>query len=198
MKLTVVYSLVFSMVSANGSIQQPASSPPAHQSASTIVHLQSAASPEMDRLAKALAGDWDSVETMERSDFFPNGGSRHGIVHVRLAAGGNSLIYEVHSNGSAGKLDGFHAIWWDKGAKLYYFFACFNNPNSPCRMRGSAHWEGDTFVNDYEEMINGKKSQWRDSFVITPTTHTLVAAMNMGDGAMKTFITTRATRRLHA
>lgn len=37
-----------------------------------------AASPEMDRLAKALVGDWDTVETMERGAFFPNGGSRKG------------------------------------------------------------------------------------------------------------------------
>src|SRR5207245_2263985 len=107
---------------------------PAHQSANKIAPAESAASPEMERLAKALVGDWDTVETMERGQFFPNGGSRRGIVHVRLAAGGNTLIYEVHSDGSAGVLDGFHTIWWDRGAKLYYFFACFNSPNKPCRM----------------------------------------------------------------
>jgi hypothetical protein len=121
MKLTVISRLVFLMVSASGSIQEPTNSTPAQQSASTIVHLESAASPEMDRLAKALAGDWDTVETMERSDFFPNGGGRHGIVHARLAAGGNTLIYEVHSNGSAGKLDGSHTIWWDKGQSCTIF-----------------------------------------------------------------------------
>jgi hypothetical protein len=60
------------------------------------------------------------------------------------------LIYEVQSNGSAGKLDGFHTIWFDRTTKLYYFFACFNDPDHPCRMRGTAHWEGDAFVNDYE------------------------------------------------
>jgi len=42
----------------------------------------------MDRLAKALVGDWDTVETMERGQFFPNGGSREGTVHARLASGG--------------------------------------------------------------------------------------------------------------
>ena len=34
------------------------------------------ASPEMSRLAKLFVGDWDTVETMERSEFFPNGGGR--------------------------------------------------------------------------------------------------------------------------
>ncbi len=149
----------------------------------------------MARLAKALVGDWNTTETMERSEDFPNGSSRHGTVHVRLGAGGTTLIYEVHSDGSAGKLDGMLIIWWDKGTNLYHFFICFNNPSHPCGMRGSAHWEGDAFVNDYEEAVNGKTTAWRDSFTFAPATHTLIAAMDTGHGTMKTLITTRATRR---
>jgi hypothetical protein len=91
-----------------------------------------AANPQMRRLAALLAGDWDSVEKMERSSFFPQGGSRRGKVHVRLASGGYTLVYEVHSNGTAGELDGFHVIWWDPKAKAYRFFACFNDAKEPC------------------------------------------------------------------
>ena len=151
--------------------------------------------PEMERLAKALVGDWNTTETMERGEFFQNGGSRHGVVQVRLAAGGTTLIYEVHSDGSAGKLDGMLVIWWDKNANLYRVFVCFNNPSHPCEMRGSAHWEGDSFVNDYKETVKGKKMSWRDTFTFTPTSHTLVAAVEAGNGTMKTLITTKATRR---
>src|SRR5215469_17449658 len=97
------FSLVLLLLSIASSQQESSS---LLLSESTV----SAASPEMDRLAKALAGDWDTVETMARSQFFPNGGFRKGIVHARLAAGGYTLIYEVHSAGSAGKLDGFLAI----------------------------------------------------------------------------------------
>jgi hypothetical protein len=154
----------------------------------------SAASPETDRLANALVGDWDTVEMMERGTFFSEGGSRKGHVHVRLASGGYTLIYEAHSDGSAGKLDGFLTIWWDKNTKLYHFLACFNNPNGPCRMRGTAHWEGDSFVNEYDSVVNGNKTQWRDTFTFTPTSHTLVAAVDSGRGAMKPVITTTATR----
>jgi len=51
-------------------------------------------------------------------------------------------------------------------------------------------------VNDYEELVDSKMTKWRDSFIhITPTSHTLVAAMDTGNGAMKTFITTTSTRR---
>src|SRR5262249_36361793 len=117
---------------------------------------EKAASPEMAKLAKALAGDWNTTERMEKSDFFPKGGSRNGRTHVYLAAGGTTLVDEVHSDGSAGKLDGLVVIWWDDTAKLYRFFTCFNDPQSPCRVRGTAHWEHDTFVNDYEEVIDGK------------------------------------------
>lgn len=194
MKLASLSLVILLSCSGRGNAQcNRAATPAAHSSHPTVVS-DSAANPEMKRLAKALIGDWDTVETMERNELFPNGGSRHGKVHVKLAAGGTVLIYEVHSNGSAGRLDGFHTIWWDSSAKQYYFFACFNSRNHPCRMRGTAHWERDTFVNDYGETFKSKKSQWRDSFTFTPTTHTLVAAMIDGSSTPRTVITTTATR----
>jgi hypothetical protein len=149
--------------------------------------------PEMERLAKALLGDWNTRETMEQGEFF-SGGSRQGVVHVRLAAGGTTLVYEVHSDGSAGKLDGMLVIWWDKNASLYRVFVCFNNPNHPCEMRGTARWEGDLFVNDYEDVVKGRKTSWRDTFTFAPNSHTLVATMRAADGAMQTQITTKAAR----
>jgi len=156
---------------------------------------ESAANPEMARLAKALAGDWNTSESMV-SEFFPNSGSRSGRAHIRLVAGGTSLFAEFHSNGSAGKLDGLYMIWWDKPANIYRFFVCFNDLQTPCKFRGTAHWEGDTFVNDYEEMVEGKMTKCRDSFIhITPNSHSLVAAVDTGDGTMKTLITTTSTRR---
>jgi hypothetical protein len=96
------------------------------------------------------------------------------------------------------KQDGFLTIWWDRNAKLYFFLACFNNPNGPCRMRGTGHWEGDSFVNDYEETVKGKRTSWRDSFTFAPSAHTLVAAMEADGGAMRTQITTSATRRVRS
>ena len=155
-----------------------------------------AANPEMARLAKALAGDWNTIEHMERSEFFPKGGERRGRAHIHLAAGGTTLVNEVHSDGSAGKLDGFVVIWWDSGAKTYRFFTCFNDPASPCEVRGSAHWEGDEFVNDYEESLNGKPTKSEDRWIhITPNSHTLVASMEMGNGTWRPLITTTASRR---
>ena len=168
----------------------------AQQTAKSAQPVESAASPEMARLAKALVGDWNTTESMEKSEFFPNGGSRHGRAHVHLAAGGTTLFAEFHSNGSAGKLDGLYMIWWDKPADTYRLFVCFNDPQATCKLRGTAHWEGDTFVNDYEEVVESKMTKCRDSFIhITPTSHTLTAAVDAGDGTMKTLITSTSTRR---
>jgi hypothetical protein len=138
----------------------------------------------------------NTTETMERSEYFPNGGGRHGTSHVELAAGGTTLIAEGHSYGTAGKLSYVIAIWWDQQASLYRFFTCFNDSKSPCKIRGTAHWEGKNFVNDYEEIIDGKKTKWRDSFVdITPTSHRLIAATDNGNKGMRTLITTMSARR---
>jgi len=168
----------------------------AQQSGKSTEPAESAAGPEIARLAKAIVGDWNTAESMVKSQFFPKGGSRHGRSHVRLVAGGTSVFAEFHSDGSAGKLDGLYVIWWDKPTNLYRFFVCFNDSKSPCKLRGTAHWEGDTFVNDYEEEVDGKMTEWRDSFIhITANSHSLVAAMDAGDGTMKTLITTTSTRR---
>jgi hypothetical protein len=166
------------------------------QSSISPASSEAAASPEMDRVAKAFVGDWNSTETMERSDFFPNGGGRRGSSHWRLGVGGTTLIGEGHSDGSVGPLRYLITIWWDKNTKLYYFFTCFKDTGSSCKVRGTAPWEGDTFVNDYEEVEHGKPTKWRDSFVqITPTSYTLIAARDAGDGTMKALITTRDTRQ---
>ena len=61
----LMLSVFLLMLSLASSEQTSMNQPPA-----------SAANPEMDRLAKALAGDWDTVEVMERGPFFPEGGSR--------------------------------------------------------------------------------------------------------------------------
>ena len=154
------------------------------------------AAPEMEKLAHALVGDWNNVETMKPSERFPHGAERRGISHCGLDTGGTTLVCQGTSDGSAGKLDHLIVIWWDKARKLYGFFVCIKDWSSGCESRGTAHWEGDVFVNDYTENINGKPKKMRDSFVdITANSHALIAAVETTDGKMKTLITTRSTRR---
>src|SRR5258708_24290316 len=78
----------------------------------------SEASPEMSRLDQALAGDWNNVETMERSEFFPQGGGRLGTSHCGLTTGGVTLVCEGNSDGSAAKRLPFtHLSWGNQGQR---------------------------------------------------------------------------------
>jgi hypothetical protein len=152
--------------------------------------------PEIKRLFEALAGDWDTSEKRERTQFFPNGGERKGRSHVRLGAGGAMLVMEGHSDGSAGSLSYIIVVWWDKDANLYRYFTCFKDADSGCEVRGTAHWDGGKFVNDYEEVVHGNKMQFRDTFQdITPNSHTLVFAWIKADGSAQPVIVSKAVRR---
>ena len=55
---------------------------------------------------------------------------------------------------------------------------------------------GDTFVNDYEEVINGKHTKMRDVWTdITPKSHTLTAEYDTGKGVMKPYVVSHDTRQ---
>jgi hypothetical protein len=157
-----------------------------------------AASPEMARLAKALAGDWNTVEIVQHGQPVPKGAGRRGTAHVVLTGGGTALVSEGHSVGTVGgELRWFIAIWWDRDAKNYRFLTCFKTPTEDgCELRGTAHWDGDVFVNDYEGVLNGKLMKMRDIWTdITPNSHTLTEAHDTGNGVMKPYVVSRSTRQ---
>jgi hypothetical protein len=94
-----------------------------------------------------------------------------------LAAGGAMLVMEGHSDGSAGPLSEIIVIWWDKDANLYRTLTASKDAGSGCEVRGEARWDGDKFVNDYEEVVNSHKMKFRDTFQdITSNSYTLVFA----------------------
>jgi hypothetical protein len=101
--------------------------------------------PEIKKSFEAFAGDWDTSENREQTQFFLNGGERKGRSHIRLGAGGAVPVMEVH---------------------------------------------------DYEEVVDGKKLRFRDTFQdITANSHTLVFAWIQDDGSMEPVIISKAVRR---
>ena len=48
-------------------------------------------------------------------------------------------------------------VWGDKSTSLDRYFRCFRDAGKECEVRGTARWEGDKFVNDYEETVGGEK-----------------------------------------
>ena len=153
--------------------------------------------PEIKRLYDALGGEWNVTEHRDRTQFFPNGGEREGRTFVRLAAGGAVLVIEGHSDGSAGALSHMTVIWWNQDAKVYPYFTCFKASDSGCEVRGTAQWKGNDFVNDYEEVVDGKKLKFRDTFQeITANTFSLVCAWVKPDGSTEPVISSRLVRRI--
>ena len=198
----VPFVLAITVVAASGT-DQPQSGTGLAASADSsgtmpkVTSAGSGSNPEMQRLDRAFGGAWSTSESFAHNEFYPNGAAREGTARFTLATGGTSLIEEVHSDGSAGRLDFMVVIWWDNEAKVYNFFTCANGGNNPCRIRGTAHWDGDSFVNDYELTIRGAKKKWKDTYSeITPKSFALVAAMeSANDDAMQPMITTQYRRK---
>jgi hypothetical protein len=84
--------------------------------------------------------------------------------------------------------------WWDKDGKLYGYFTCFKDTDPGCEVRGTAHRDGDKFVNDYEEVVDGKKMKFRDTFKISSQTPTRWSWVK-DDGLTPPVIITKVVRR---
>ncbi len=151
-------------------------------------------SPEMARLLRAFTGDWSVSESFEISQS-RRGGTRQGVASLK-AGPGFSLLEEYRSNGSAGELRFLGVFWWDPNSKVYRLFTCSNNDG--CGLRGTGVWEGDRFVNTWEENIQGKSVAFKDSFIdISPTSFTLVSE-GVAEGTPIWHVTTQYRRQTEA
>lgn len=149
---------------------------------------------EMYKLLRSFEGTWGVFENFQKGEFFPKGGARTGTAKITPGPGRLSLVEDYHSNGSAGKLDLLAVIWWDGAAQIYRPLICSGGDG--CVVRGTLRWQGNTLINDYDEVIGGKKRKMRDSFVdITPTSFTLVAAVFTQGSEWQPIITTRYRRQ---
>ncbi|HZS60337.1 MAG TPA: hypothetical protein VFA43_13775 [Gemmatimonadaceae bacterium] len=156
-----------------------------------------AQSPEMARLAKALAGDWSTVEVVQFGRPVAQGAGRKGENHVRLVGGGTALVSEGHTVGSVGgDLRWFTTFWWDTEIRRYRFLTCFTAADANgCELRGTAFWDGERLVNEYQERVDGVLTRMRDVWSdITATSHTLTEEHDMGHGVMKAYVVSHDTR----
>jgi hypothetical protein len=171
-----------------------------------VIYLQASAGaaeqparPAMNKLFQAFVGDWSVRETFQRNEFFPKGGERKGMARFRVGTGGTSLIEDYHSDGSAGKLDFLLVIWWNAPAGIYQVFTCSNGSDNAGQLRGSAHWEQATLVNDYVEKLNGKDQKFQDRFSdLTAAAFTLVAGIERNGKTFVPLITTTYRRKVNS
>jgi hypothetical protein len=152
----------------------------------------------MARLATALGGEWNTEEIVQHGKPVPAGAGRRGTAHVKLAGGGTALVSEGESAGAVGgDLRWFIVIWWEQDANRYRFLTCFKaGADSGCELRGTGHWEGDAFVNDYEEVVSGKRIKMQDRWTdITPSSHMLTELHDSGNGVMRPYVVSRSIRK---
>src|SRR5438046_10528188 len=73
----------------------------------------SAAIPEIARLAKVLVGDWNTVEIVQHGKPVPDGAGSRGAAHVTVTGGRSAVASEGHSDVSVGgEWQGFMTVWW--------------------------------------------------------------------------------------
>jgi hypothetical protein len=113
----------------------------------------------MEKLIRALAGEWSTQETYEPSDLVPKGGVGHSRDSYRVGPARASLIEEYHSEGAAGKSWGIGIIWWDDKSQEFRDAWCDSFAlDQGCRMSSEgAKWEGDSFVGTDEHEVSGKR-----------------------------------------
>lgn len=138
--------------------------------------------PEMDKLAKAIAGSWTTRETIEVSEMAPKGGKGSGTATIKLGPGGLSLIEDYHSRGGMGAFSGHGVFWWDDQAKGYRNVWCDNLTPGGCTVaNGLGKWDGDSLVFDDEQEMMGKKYLIKN--VLTPGAGGFSFALHSGETA---------------
>lgn len=171
----------------------------AHLEAQQSTKKQDAAkaSPQLEKLIAALAGEWSTEESYEPSDLLPKGGKGHSRDTYRPGPARLSLIEEYHSKGDAGESSGIGIIWWDPDAERFSFVWCDSYAlDRGCRVSSqSGRWEGNSYVETDDHTIAGKrvfeKEVWSD---FTP--NSFVQTLYVGDTSdqLKPFLVIKAKR----
>jgi hypothetical protein len=151
----------------------------------------------MEKLIRALAGEWSAEETYDPSDLSSKGSTGHSREIYRAGPARLSLIQEYHSDGAVEKSWGTGIIWWDAEAGGFRFVWCDSYAlDRGCRVSSQiGKWDGDDFVQADVHEVSGKqvfeKEVW-SSFTTNSFTQTLY--VGEAPDKMKRFMTIRAER----
>jgi hypothetical protein len=148
--------------------------------------------PEMEK-RKWVVGNWNVIETHEKSDASP-GGIGKGTSVIELGPGGHSQIITYNSVGPTGKFAGHGMIAWDPEAKI--FRSAWADSMTPGILTSDCREEGKDWVCSGGSSMGGKKIVLRSRSVApNPAGWTEVTEMSTDGGPftrMRTFEFTRA------
>ena len=104
-------------------------------------------SPEIQKLAKAMVGNYTTKETHDAGPFMPTGGTGTGESRMMLGAGGFSIIqtYGSKSGPMGGGVRGHGVVWYDAKAGGYRSVWC-DSMSPACEVGGVSKWDGDKLV----------------------------------------------------
>lgn len=163
-------------------------------------HNVKQSAPQMERLNKALAGEWLAEETYDTSELLPAGGKGRSTESYRVGPAGMSLIEEYHGDGPTGKSWGTGIIWWDSETAGFHFVWCDSYTlDRGCRASSQAgRWEGDSYIQTDVHEVSGKKVFEKEIWSGF-TQNSYVQTLYVGDAAdnLKRFVTIRAERSIH-
>ena len=158
-------------------------------------------SPEIERLTKALTGEWSLSVKFEPSASAPNGLANTGEETWRPGPGGFTLLEEEHLRMPEGDLFLLGILWWNTSNKSFHGMECQNLLPYTCDVKGAQNditmnWDGKQFVIDEMETSNsGKKSVWHEVWSdITPTSFVQTGEYGDPGGPRKQLFTIHATR----
>ncbi len=111
--------------------------------------------PEMQRLTKALVGDYDVIETHHAHPGAPEW-SITGSARYRPGPDAVSVVEEYESNNPRGPFSAIAVLWWDAELAVFKHFEC--ETGEPCGIvPDTGRWDGDSVVFTREAERNGKK-----------------------------------------
>jgi hypothetical protein len=153
--------------------------------------------PPMERLIRALSGEWSAEETYDPSDLLPTGGKGHSRDSYRVGPARLSLVEEYHDDGVAGKSWGTGIIWWEAEVHGFHFVWCDSYAlDRGCRVSSQVgKWDGDDFVQTDVHEVSGKQVFEREVWS-SFTPNSFVQALYVGEkpDKLKRFMTITARR----
>lgn len=125
-------------------------------------------SPEMEKLAAMLVGNWDVVATREPSATRPKGLRDTGKNRIVLGPGGRSVVENYHTEGDTGSRTALGILWWDAKAQGYRTMFCDNADPTGCSVYdGLGRWEGNDLIFEFKRDHDGIKINGKEVFMTT-------------------------------
>lgn len=152
-------------------------------------------SPEMQRLSKALVGDYHVVETHHARPGIPEW-SITGTARYRPGPDGLSVVEEYQSNNPRGPFTAIAVLWWDAELGAFKHFEC--ETGDPCGIvPDTGRWEGDSVVFTREAERNGRKLRLETRYDLgsAPTEAKYTTRVFVDGGAPVTTMTITYARR---